>query len=56
MHLSILSGETSLGCFGGGGGRVLLLEISVKMEIIDFLQPRIKQELRENIIVNPNNV
>ena len=37
----------------GGGGRVLLLDVSVKMEIIDFLQPRIKQELRENIIVTP---
>ena len=38
-HLSILSGETSLGRLGGVG--VLLLDISDKMEIIDILQPRI---------------
>ena len=35
----------------GGGG--LLLDVSVKMEIIDFLQPRIKQKLRENSIITP---
>ena len=39
-HLSILSGETSLGCLRVG---VLLLDVSVKMEIIDFPQQRIKQ-------------
>ena len=32
---------------------VLLLDVSVKMEIIDFLQPRIRQKLRENIIITP---
>ena len=40
-HLSILSGEMSLGRSGGGGGRragVLLLDVSDKMEITDFLQ------------------
>ena len=31
----------------------MLLDVSVKMEIIDFLQPRIKQELPENIIITP---
>ena len=41
------------GTFGGGGVGVLLLDVSVKMEIIDFLQPRIKQKLRENIIITP---
>ena len=46
-HLSILSEETSLGHLG-----VLLLDISVKMEIIDyFLLPRIKQKLLKNIII-----
>ena len=40
----------SLGCLGGG---VLLLDVSVKMEIIDFLQPRIKQKLLKNIIITP---
>ena len=48
-HLSILAGEMSLrhlGMFRGGGGvRVLLLDVSLKLEIIDFLQPRIKQKL-----------
>ena len=39
-HLSILSGETSL---GHSGERVLLLDISVKVEIIDFLLTQIKQ-------------
>ena len=29
---------------GGGGGRGLLLDVSVKSEIMDFLQPRIKQK------------
>ena len=33
--------------------RVLLLDISVKMEIINFCQPRIKQKLRANIIIAP---
>ena len=46
-HLSILSVETSL---GRRGIRVLLLDVSVKMEIIDFLHPRTEQKLRENII------
>ena len=36
------------GTFRGVG--VLSLDVSVKIEIIDFLQPRIKQKLRENII------
>ena len=40
------------GTFRGG---VLLLDVSVKMGIIDFLQPRIKQKLGENIIVIPQN-
>ena len=35
------------------GVGVLLLDVSVKMEIIDFLQPRIKQKPRENIIITP---
>ena len=35
------------------GVRVLLLDVSLKLEIIDFLQPRIKQKLRENIIITP---
>ena len=39
-HLSILCGETSQGSLGV---RVLLFAVSVKMEIIDFLQHRIKQ-------------
>ena len=47
-HLSILSGETSLGRLGV---EVLLLDVSVKMEIIGFLQQRIKQKLRESIII-----
>ena len=34
-------------------GKGLLLDVSVKMEIIDFFQPRIKQKLRENIIITP---
>ena len=33
------------------GVEVLLLDVSVKMEIIDFLQPRLKQILRENITI-----
>ena len=41
-----------LGTFGGGVG-VLLLDVSVELEIIDFLQPRIKQKLQEYIIVTP---
>ena len=52
-HLSILSGETSLGRLGGG---VLLLDISVKMEIIDFLQLKIKQKLCENTILTPKTM
>ena len=32
---------------------VLLLDVSVKMEIIDFLLPRIKQKLFQNIITTP---
>ena len=40
----ILSRETSIGRFFGGVG-VLLLDASVKMEIIDFLSSRTKQEL-----------
>ena len=35
------------------GVGVLLLNVSVKLEIIDFLQPRIKQKLSENIIITP---
>ena len=33
-------------CVGGGGGgvRVFLHDVAVKMEIIDFLLPRIKQK------------
>ena len=45
-HLSILSRETSLGRLGGGAG-VLLLDVSDKMEIIDFLQPIIKQNCKK---------
>ena len=37
------------GTFGGVGH--LLLDVSVKLEIIDFLQPRIKQKLLEYIII-----
>ena len=37
------------------GVRVLLLDVFVKMEIKDFLQPRIKRKLRENIIITPEN-
>ena len=37
------------GTFRGMG--ILLLDVSVKMEIIDLLQPRIKQKLQENIII-----
>ena len=49
-HLLILSGEMSLGHWGGGGGgglrvAVSLFNVSVKMEIIDFLQRRVKQKL-----------
>ena len=33
---------------------VLLLDFPVKMEIIDFPQPRIEQKLRENIIITPD--
>ena len=36
-----------------GGVGVLLLDVSVKLEIIDFLQPRIKRKLREYIIIIP---
>ena len=36
-----------------GAVRVLLLDVSVKMEIIHFLQPRTEQKLRENIIITP---
>ena len=43
----------SLGRLGGGGVGLLLLDVSVKLEIIDFLQPRIKQKLREYIIITP---
>ena len=32
----------------------MLLDFPVKMEIIDFPQPRIKQKLRENIIITPD--
>ena len=32
---------------------VLLLDVSVKMEIIDFLLPRIKQKLLKNITITP---
>ena len=39
------------GTFRGMG--ILLLDVSVEMEIIDFVQPRIKQKLRENIIITP---
>ena len=35
------------------GVGVLLLDLSVKMEIIDFLQPKIKEKLCENIILTP---
>ena len=35
------------------GGRGLFLDVSVKIEIIDFLQPKIKQKLQENIITEP---
>ena len=44
--------ETSLRHSGGGVG-VLLLDVSVKMEILDFLLPRSKQKLLENIIIIP---
>ena len=44
-HLSILPGETSLGHLGGAG--VLLLDVSDKMEIIDFLQAIIKQNCKK---------
>ena len=43
-HLSILSGDMSLGRLGG---RHLLLDVSDKMEIIDFLHPRIKQNCKK---------
>ena len=48
-HLSILPGETSLQ-LGRLGLGVLLLDVSIKMEIIDFPLPKIKQKLPENII------
>ena len=48
-HLSILSGEMSPGRLGEWA---LLLDISVKMEFIHFLQPRIKQNC-ESIITSP---
>ena len=38
---------------GHSGGRGLLLDVSVKMENIDFLLPRIKQKLLKNIIITP---
>ena len=31
-----------------------MLDVPVKMEIIDFAQPRIKQKLPENIIITPD--
>ena len=34
----------------------MLLDVSVKMKIIDFLQPSIKQKLQENIIITPKKV
>ena len=40
----------SLGHLGGGG---LLLDVAVKMEIMDFLMPWIKQKLFKNIIIIP---
>ena len=39
------------GTFRGVG--VLLLDVSVKIEIIDFLLQRIKQKLLKNIIITP---
>ena len=49
-----MSGETSLGHLGGGRWiGVLLLDVSVKMEIIDFLLPQTKQKLFKNIIITP---
>ena len=33
------------GTSGGGGVGVLLLDIYIKMEVIDFLLPRIKQRM-----------
>ena len=30
-----------------------MLDVSVKMDIIDFLQSRIKQKLQENAIITP---
>ena len=39
------------GTFRGVG--VLLLDIFVKIEITDFLLPRIKQKLLQNIIITP---
>ena len=39
---------------GGGGGEPvggLLLDVYVRMEIIDFLLPRIKQKMSENVII-----
>ena len=51
---SILFGETSLGHLRHlGGVGVLLLGVSVKLKIIDFLQPRIKQKLQQYIIITP---
>ena len=59
LHVRQLIGEDSFidfvrrnvpGTFRGV--RVLLLDFSVKMEIIDFLQQKIKQKLRENIITH----
>ena len=31
----------------------MLLDVYVKIEIIDLLQPRLKQKLQENIIITP---
>ena len=39
--------------WGGGAVGVLLLDVSIKLEIMDFLQPRIKQKVREYIIITP---
>ena len=52
-YLSILYGERPWDILGGRGGGVLLLDVSIKMEIIVFLQPRVKKKLRENIIITP---
>ena len=39
--------------FWGGGIGLLLLDVFVKMEIIDFLLPQIKQKQFKNIIIAP---